>query len=156
MLKRTFWRNCRLRRIALGDDVDLGPPKKLTEVFTLLEQAKNQFAQSRPTGGGGDSMVGDNFGDFMSGSPPTLKIAKSRAGGGTSRAGSPGSQKTSPLLKTREMLALQNYGSVVHTAASPRKGGNGGANQKNQRPAEEPGTAGFEDDIDIDIDDIEC
>jgi len=73
----------------------------------LLEDAKNRFAQSRP-GGGGDSTVGENFIDFMNSSPTGLKIAKSRAGGGSiSARGSPtSSSNTSPLLKVQEMLKL--------------------------------------------------
>lgn len=69
--------------------------KKINEEKTsLLNEAKNQFVQSRP-GGGGDSMIGDNFGDFMNSSP--IKITKSRAGG-VSRGASPTGDKTSPLL----------------------------------------------------------
>ena len=69
------------------------------EKTRLLENAKNKFAESRPNGGGGDSMVGENFNDFMNSSPQTLKITKSRAGGSGSRRGSPSEEKTSPLLK---------------------------------------------------------
>lgn len=72
----------------------------------LLEDARNRFAQNRP--GGGDSVVGDNFIDFMNSSPTGLKIAKSRAGGTSSARGSPKAANTSPLLKVQEMLKLQS------------------------------------------------
>ena len=48
--------------------MQLDKKKIQEEKNRLLEDAKNQFAQSRPNGGG-DSMVGENFIDFMNSSP---------------------------------------------------------------------------------------
>ena len=84
--------------------------KKVQEEKTrLLEDAKNRFAQNRP--GGTDSIIGDNFIDFMSSSPRNLKITKSRAGFSVSLKNSPKGSNTSPLLKVQEMLKLQNQDS---------------------------------------------
>ena len=74
----------------------------------LLEDTKNRLAQNRPNGAGGNSMVGENFIDFMNSSPQSLKIAKSRAGGSASLRTSPKGANASPLLKIQQVLKLQH------------------------------------------------